>query len=304
MVQLAPTGAPLCDAETGACELPLEPTDEAHGSLEAGAVRVVCVTDPLCSGCWALEPAWRRLLHHYGDVLAVTYVYGGLLPSWDGFRDRGAGIASPADVAPHWNRVSERSGQPIDARVWLDDPPESSFPACVAAVAVRLVAPEQEEPFLRRLRELVFLERRNIARPEVLAEALDTMEIDSDAWRAAIDDGRAERTFQADRGVARMLGARVFPTLLVASGSRPPRLVSEGTVGPEQLESALLEVAGAALGPRREAPSAAAALSAYGTGTTAEFAALLEVPASVAERSLAAAGAQWRPVGRGKVWEP
>lgn len=295
----------LCGADAGACGLPLEPTelfqDAAGDSFELGAVHVVCVTDPLCSGCWALEPAWRRLLYRFGDAVSVTHVYGGLLPSWEGFRDRSAGIATPADVAPHWDRVAEISGQPIDSAVWLVDPPASSFPASVAAVAVRLVAPEQEGRYLRRLRELVFLERRNIAREEVLLEALGRIEVDVDAWRTAIDDGRAERAFDADRALARTLGARVFPTLFAASGSGHLRLVSQGSLGPAQLEAALL--AESPLEPRGDVPSVAAALDAYRSGTTAEFVALLEVSSSEVERRLEAAGARSTPVGGGRRWE-
>lgn len=230
----------------------------------------------------------------------MTYVYGGLLPSWEGFRDRSAGIASPADVAAHWDRVSQRSGQPIDSAVWLLDPPASSFPACVAAVAVRLVAPELERPYLRRLRELVFLERRNIAREEVLVEALAGLELDPALWRAPIEDGRAEHAFQADRALARTLGARVFPTLFAGSGSRPMRLAAQGSPGAAELEAALL--AGSQLEPSRAVPSVAPALGAYGSGTTAELAALLEVSLPEAERRLAAAGAHSTVFGTGRLW--
>src|SRR5262245_25995048 len=83
--------------------------DDATGN-RAAQVHLVYVTDPLCSGCWTLEPAWRRLLYRYGDALSVRYVYGGLLPSWDGFRDANNGIAAPADVAAHWDAVSAASG--------------------------------------------------------------------------------------------------------------------------------------------------------------------------------------------------
>lgn len=286
-----------CDADTGACEIAPDPAGVVR---TVAGLRVVCVTDPLCSGCWALEPAWRRLLYRYGDVATVSNVYGGLLPSWKGFRDRSAGIASPADVAPHWDQVSQCSGQPIDSALWLLDPPASSFPACVAAVAVRLVAPEQEGPYLRRLRELAFLERRNIARDEVLVEALAGLEIEAGSWRAAIDDGRAEQAFRADRALARTLGAGVFPTLFTAWGSAPLRLAAQGSLGTSRLEETLL--VGSPLEPRRAIPSVAAALDAYRSGTGAEFAALLEVSLAEAEQLLAAAGARSTAVGAGRVW--
>jgi RNA polymerase sigma factor (sigma-70 family) len=214
---------------------------DGRGQAGAETARLLYVTDPLCSGCWALEPAWRRLIDRYGAEFSISYVYGGLLPSWEGFADPRAGISVPADVAAHWEAVSRASGQPIDSRVWLNDRPASSYPASIAAAAVRLVAPEQEGRYLRRLRELVFLERQNIARPEVLYRALGATDINVDGWRAMLDSGAAERAFAVDRLLARGLGVRVFPTLLLDGGEPAPRLVAEGSLRPGALERGAAE---------------------------------------------------------------
>jgi putative protein-disulfide isomerase len=283
---------------------PLEAERGARADHRAAATaRLVYVTDPLCSGCWALEPAWRRLLYRYRyrDQFAITHVYAGLLPSWDGFGDHSAGIAGPADVAAHWDAVSRASGQPIDSRIWLTDPPASSFPASIAAAAVRLVAPGHEEGYLRRLRELVFLERRNIARPEVLRDALAAVEVDGDGWRAMIGSGAAAQVFAADRALARRLGVRVLPTVLVESADRHPWAVAEGSLSPHALEQAVLQAT--PLAPPRAPRSAAAVLDAYGSGTSAELAAALGVAVPDAERELTRAGARRRRAGDGRVWE-
>jgi putative protein-disulfide isomerase len=299
LAAVAPSG---CD--TTGCRAPTDADRrDCAGVRSADKLRLIYVTDPLCSGCWALEPAWRRLLYRYRDAVTVTYVYAGLLPAWDGFGDRSADISAPADVAPHWDAVARASGQPIDSRVWLADPPASSFPASIAAVAVRLVAPELEGRYLRRLRELVFLERRNIARPDVLCQALAALEIDGDAWQATIDSGAAERVFAADRALARRLGARVLPTLLVQSAAAHPRTVAEGSLPPQRLERAVLEAAAAPLAPQPAPRSLAAMLDTYQSGTSPELAAALGLAVPDAERELTRAGARRRRVANGTVWE-
>jgi putative protein-disulfide isomerase len=281
--------------------------DVGHGAgavgWSAAKAELLYVTDPLCSGCWALEPAWRRLLYRYGEQLSVSHVYGGLLPGWDGFSDRNNAIAAAADVAPHWDAVSRASGQPIDSRVWLSDPPASSYPASIAAAAVRLVAPEQEGRYLRRLRELVFLERRNIARPEVLRAALAAIEIDRHGWQAMLDGGAAERVFAADRALARRLGVRLFPTVLIEGAAGRPGVVTEGSLSPQALERAVLEAVATPLAPSPESESAAAVLDAYETATSAELAAALGLAVPAAERVLMRAGARRRTVANGTVWE-
>jgi putative protein-disulfide isomerase len=298
----ASTATATCDV-TG-CPTSLDAGQGAGADGQSAAkAELLYVTDPLCSGCWGLEPAWRRLLYRYGHQLSVRYVYRGLLPGWDGFSDRNNGIAAASDVAPHWDVVSRASGQPIDSRVWLTDPPASSYPASIAAAAVRLVAPEQEGRYLRRVRELVFLARRNIARPEVLREALAAIEIDMHVWQAMIDTSAAERVFAADRALARRLGVRVLPTLFIETATAHPRVVAEGSHSPEALERAVLEAVATPLATAQASRSAAAVLDAYESGTSAELAAALGLAVPAAERALMRAGARGRTVANGTVWE-
>jgi Thioredoxin len=90
-------GPPLaCDTHSGTCTVSGAAAARPIGPQARATV--LCVSDPICSGCWALEPAWRKLRYRYGDLIEVRQVYGGLLPSWEGFADRGAGITSPAHV--------------------------------------------------------------------------------------------------------------------------------------------------------------------------------------------------------------
>jgi putative protein-disulfide isomerase len=168
---------------------------------------------------------------------------------------------------------------------------------------VRLVAPEHEGRYLRRLRELVFLERRNIAHPDVLRQALSAIEIDGDGWQAMIDSGAAEHVFAADRAAVRRLGVRVFPTVLVEPVAAHPRAVSAGSVAPEALERAVLEAIATPLPPSRAPRSAAAVLDAYQTGTSAELAAALELAVPDAERELSRAGPRRRRAANVAVWQ-
>lgn len=298
------TDAVLCDVETGACELPdagapVESTTQLQ-ERPAGTrlVSVVYVTDPICSACWVSEPAWRSVTARYGDLLDVAHVFGGLLPGWEGFADAGADIRQPSDVAHHWDEFAAFAGQPINSSVWLTDPLHSSFPPSIATVAVRLVAPELEEPFLRRIREFLFLDARNIARPEVLAEAAVEVGVDMDAYRAVLADGTAEEQFVRDRARSRALGVRGFPTVLVEGAAG--RLVLHGIFSVDQLESAILSVSGA--DPRPHLASIAEATERLGRGTSAEYAAAVGWNTAVTERALADAGMTRADVAGGSVW--
>jgi predicted DsbA family dithiol-disulfide isomerase len=200
----------FCDLASGECGAPVSVAEQRSSTARSSTpiIDILYVTDPVCSACWLMEPAWRKLLFHYGDHLNVRYVYGGLVPSWDDFHDRGAGIRKPADVAAHWAEVARKSRQPIDPRVWLDDPLTSSYPPSIAGHAVRLLAPEREGSFLRRVKEAVFLAARNISRLDVLLECAVAEGLDPRQFAMLYTSGVAERSFRRDLEEVQLLGVR------------------------------------------------------------------------------------------------
>lgn len=292
---------PSCDPIGGRCAVELTAAHQpaANDPSAASVGEILYATDPICSHCWAMEPAWRKLLHHYGHHLIVRHLYGGLLPGWGGFRDAGAGIARPADVAPHWAEVARHYGQPIDPSVWLSDPLSSSDPPSIAAHAVRLLAPEREVAFLRRIREALFLEARNIARPELLTELAAGLGIDAAPFAMLVQSGVAERAFRHDLEEVRRLGVRGFPTLIIR-GRDGRTTAMHGTQQYAALERALLQQTGLPRAERK--PTPAEALAAYGAGTTKEFAELLGLDLDATIRALEASGARRTPVAGDAVW--
>jgi putative protein-disulfide isomerase len=278
----------------GACELP--PRNPARATATP---TLLYVTDPLCSGCWAFEPAWRKLRHRYADVVSVRTIYGGLLPGWDGFSDPGAGIAAPADVAPHWEQVAAASGQPILPDVWQVDPPSSSFPASKAAHIARMLDPALEDRFLRRVREAAFIEARNIARRGVLIACAQDAGLDARAFSILYDADAGAYGFAEDLRERERLGVFRFPTVLVSAGDRL-RPLAVGARPWAELESALLNALPSAR--PMPAPTVEEALRAYGSGTTLEFATLLERAPADAEAQLEAAGAARRDIGGRAIW--
>lgn len=212
MTEQTPINPLLCDPETGACELPGTGTENAAKNTETSdkPVRIIYFTDPICSSCWGIEPQLRKLKLEYGDAVSVEYRMGGLLPSWDIYNS--GGISKPSDVAHHWDEVSAYYEMPIDGDVWLEDPLSSSYPPSIAFKAAQMQSPERAVAFLRRIREMVFLEKKNITRREHLLQAASQTGLDPVRFRADLD-GKAESLFRQDLELAQKWGVRGFPTL-------------------------------------------------------------------------------------------
>lgn len=213
----------LCDLETGLCQLPssaaLEPAPAAM--VRPKPVKVIYYTDPICSTCWGIEPQLRKLKLDYGHDLEITYRMGGLLPDWS---YNSGGISKPADVARHWDEVSQYYDMPIDGDVWLEDPLPSSYPPSIAFKAAQLQSQEKALQFLRIIREMVFLHRKNITRPEHLSTAARAAGLDVDRLKTDME-GEARTLFSQDLELGRKLGVRGFPTLFFADDSGRQEIV-------------------------------------------------------------------------------
>ncbi|NCU04203.1 MAG: DsbA family protein [Chitinophagaceae bacterium] len=202
----------LCDPQTGICEIPVKETVAVNATEQLAAdkpVKVIYYTDPICSSCWGIEPQLRKLKLEYGDSIDIEYRMGGLLPDWS---YNSGGISKPADVAHHWDEVSAYYDMPIDGDVWLEDPLQSSYPPSIAFKAAQLQDADKAVLFLRELREMLFLQKKNITRWESMAIAaeavgLNIMQLKNDY------EGRAVELFQDDLALAKKMGVRGFPSM-------------------------------------------------------------------------------------------
>lgn len=286
-----------CNEQTG-CPLPSGVTQ--HNKQDAPNKsstqhQVIFVTDPICSHCWAIEPAWRRLLLEYN--IQTRYIHGGLLPGWEGFADSGNAISKPTDVIPHWHHVAQISGQPIEPSVWAKDPLSNSYILCKAAIAIRLIKPEMESAFVRKMRELVFMEAVNIAQESVLIECAQAVGVDKDSFMAILHCDQVNKIFVQEQQQMVMLGARGFPSLIFL-GEQP--LVLSGSRPFQQLEAALLRNAGDSI--EKCHLTNEQKLAGFATWTLTEACEVLQMDQGSAQACLVKFGFIETDTAAGKLW--
>lgn len=202
----------LCDIETGLCELPAsKQMMAAQSSVQAitKPIKVIYFTDPICSSCWGIEPQLRKLKLEYNDIIDLEYRMGGLLPDWS---YNSGGISKPSDVAHHWDEVSAHYKMPIDGDVWLEDPLDSSYPPSIAFKAAQLQDGDKAIVFLREIREMVFLQKKNITRWEHLEAAAIASDLNVQQLKEDYE-GKARDLFDEDLKLAKEMGVRGFPSM-------------------------------------------------------------------------------------------
>lgn len=258
-------------------------------------------TDPACPWSWALEPALRKLSHELAGSLAVRYVMVGMA--------RQFGDASP--LVGEMLEAADRSGMPVDVRLWLAAPPRSSHPACIAVKA----AAEQGEPgpYLRRLREGLMCRRRKLDGTDALIEeARSVPGLDVDKLRIALGSHAILEAFGADLERAAAVPAEHHApgtgrVKLPSLEFRGPDGVVHGVYGPSDYESlAVAAIAAGATPASVGPPSVEDALRRFGSMATAEVAAVCDLPGPRAPAELWRLATEWRVrpdrVGAGELW--
>jgi putative protein-disulfide isomerase len=231
----------LCNPTTGVCEMPINTSFYSQPKLNSKdtneqRTKIIYFTDPICSSCWGIEPQLRKLKLEYGNAIEIEYRMGGLLPNWS---YNSGGISKPSDVATHWDDVSKYYEMPIDGDVWLEDPLDSSYPPSIAFKAAQLQSADKAIVFLRALRELVFLNKKNITKWEHIAHAatiagLNVAQLKTDYENVATS------AFNTDLKLAQKLNVRGFPTLFFVDANNNYETVY-GFKPYEAFENALLK---------------------------------------------------------------
>lgn len=289
----------LCNPESGFCEMP----------AQQNSIKVIYYTDPICSSCWGIEPQLRKLKLEYGDSTDIEYRMGGLLPDWS---YNSGGISKPSDVARHWDEVSAYYDMPIDGDVWLEDPLPSSYPPSIAFKAAQLQDKGKAILFLRAIREMVFLQKKNITKWEHLELAAKSVELDVMQFKKDYE-GKAQALFNEDLQSGKELGVRGFPTMFFIDTEGNTEKVY-GAKPYSSYESALLKIHSKAVKTTYE-KSWSFVFSKYPSLTAREFAELTGMPGNESERvldELTAAGklhkrttkngAIWRQMFTGSAW--
>jgi putative protein-disulfide isomerase len=250
---------------------------------------VTIYTDPFCPWSWAAEPQLRRLQIEFGAGLAFTFVIVGL---W-----RRIEPAVAARLALDLVDACAESGMPGDPRVFLRDPPSSTHPAGLAVAA----AAEQGDPgpFIRRLREAVFVDgRRMDTAPALLDAARETRGLDLDRLRVDFGSNAILERFGAD--VERGRGVRTPAFSFDGDASRV-----EGYGPYERVRAAALAAGASPAGDGF--PGVEEALRRFGVLATPEVAAACDLPGPRAPAELWRLALEWRVKPRrvvgGELWE-
>lgn len=291
----------LCDPVEGICGIPDSTTKkEVAVQHTKKPIKVIYFTDPICSSCWGIEPQLRKLKLEYGNSIEFDYRMGGLLPDWS---YNSGGISNPSDVAHHWDEVSIYYDMPIDGDVWLEDPLHSSYPPSIAFKAAQIQDNEKALLFLREIREMVFLQKKNITKWEHLEAAAKKVGLNIEQLKTDFN-GKGKVSFEEDLQLARTLGVRGFPSLFFLGSARNKEMVY-GSKPYSFYETAVLKLHTTAI-KSEYGKDWETLFSTYQSLTAKEFSELSGTPRAESEQQLNTlfvnGNVQKRTTKNGSIW--
>lgn len=161
-------------------------------------VKLVYYTDPICSSCWLAEPFLNKLLIEYSDDIDIEVRMGGLLESWEYYQPSNTNMPKDLYLSEMWTNLGRKYGVIMDGKIWTDYPIQSSFPACIAYYAAKKQGNKKALHFLHTLREMVFLQHKDISKEHHVISAAIQCKLDLAQFVTDFKSGIAEHDFKRD----------------------------------------------------------------------------------------------------------
>jgi putative protein-disulfide isomerase len=228
----------------------------------------------------------------FGDEVPITYVMSGLARE----------IEPPHEARIlDWLEHSDRSGMPVDPRLWSEGAIRSTYPACMGVKAASEQGPAATARYLRALREGLMCFRRKLDAPEALVEEARGAELDVARFRVDLASNAIVEAFGHDLERARALDPEHFTLPSFEVGSE----VLFGAQSYERLREAALAAGAQPAGAH--APDVSGALRSFGRMAGVEVETICGLPGPRANAELWRLAAEWqvKPVRvlTGTLWE-
>jgi predicted DsbA family dithiol-disulfide isomerase len=172
-------------------------------------IEIYMFIDPLCPECWALEPIMKKLMIEYGKYFSIKHVISGRLASLNITKRK-----SYESMAELWEKTASRTGMSCDGSLWLENPVSSPFIASIAIKAAELQGRRAGIKFLRKLQEVLFLDKQNISNIEVLKESAHSVGLDVEEFITDIHSETTAKALQRDLKITTEMEVEEIPTLV------------------------------------------------------------------------------------------
>ncbi|MFZ4450425.1 ClpXP adapter SpxH family protein [Salibacterium aidingense] len=200
-----------CNEKLGICGL--SPGESATMTQRASKkLELYVFMDPLCPECWAFEPTLKKLMLEYGHYFSLRFFVAADLDTWNVPESRQQ--KEQEQLAELYEQTASKTGMSCDGDIWLENPVNSPYAPSLAVKAAEMQGRQLATVFFRRLREMLFLDKKNIADEQVLIECADYVGLDVEEFKKDIQSHCAVKALQCDMKATKEMEVDKAPTFL------------------------------------------------------------------------------------------
>lgn len=181
--------------------------------LNKTSVSLIYFSDPVCSTCWIVDSYVKKLLSEYSGILDFEVRMGGLLESWTVFAGNSP-EKSAAYLQKLWENESLKYGIQLDGSIWSRNPVSSSTPASLAYYAAENQSHEKAIQFIRVVREMLFLQGKDISENRHLITAAHQVGLDVPVFLADMQSADVYQKFIEAKHDKKQFNVTHYPALI------------------------------------------------------------------------------------------
>ncbi len=180
------------------------------------STELVYVHDPMCSWCWGFRPTLEQLCSRLPQTVGFRRLLGGLAADTDEPMPQ----AMQAQLQSTWQRIQQRiPGTRFNDEFWQRcQPRRSTYPACRAVIAARMMSPDREDDMILAIQKAYYLRARNPSDIETLVQLAGELSLDQEQFTFLIKRDFVDEQLQIEIGEARAMRANSFPSLVLKTG--------------------------------------------------------------------------------------
>jgi len=167
----------------------------------------------MCSWCWGFRRSWDNLRNALPATVSVINVVGGLAQD----SEDPMPVEQQKTIAGHWVSVGEQTGAEFNFDFWEKcSPRRSTYPACRAVLAA--ARQDAKETMIEAIQHAYYLRAMNPSDNPVLIELAGELGLDVQRFSVDLVSMEIEAVLEENFSLRRVLGVRVFPSLVLALG--------------------------------------------------------------------------------------
>ncbi|WP_082407025.1 ClpXP adapter SpxH family protein [Bacillus sp. JCM 19041] len=265
-----------CDQELGICGV----TDSREPMPVKKPIEIYTFIDPLCSECWAIEPILKKLQVEYGHYFKIRVLLSGKLSVWN------ACDLHTSKSKKLWLERFKSSTMACAGDVEFSNMDLHPYKAFLAIKAAELQGPKAGHRFLRKLRESLFLKKKNVTDEETLKECALEADLDLEAFLSDLHSPSASKALQCDVQTTSEMDVDSVPTFVYFNGNSEDAGIKVSGQYPYHIYVQLLEDMLGYKPNKAIQPELESFLKHYGFLATAEVATVLDISDEEAEKQL------------------